>query len=264
MIGTVEGALDSSNQLLVTWKAVVEDLGAKARTENGVAILWAECSFLFFNSLSFNDANVTEEDLENRLLFSRDLMKNGKHSGVFWLFEELLTTEARSKLDMIYEKTGFKYMLNCYGMSGFISSISEPFHQDLRFERVRTQEHLNDFATINARGYGIPEPDVFSVFQNSKLWLERIYAFVGYYGDKPVCCAGTYPNNGCLFVILVATEPRFQKRGYGESVTRKAIYEGYQATGFNRATLHATQAGRPVYERIGLRANSVIQILGLK
>ena len=61
---------------------------------------------------------------------------------------------------------------------------------------------------------------------------------------------------GRLFVVLVATDPAWQRRGYGEAVTRKALYEGGRATGLTRATLHATVAGEPVYRRIGFKPNS--------
>ena len=60
---------------------------------------------------------------------------------------------------------------------------------------------------------------------------------------------------------MVATEPDYQKRGYAESVMRKAVHEGTKATGFTRAILQATEAGRPVYERIGLEVTSTVQIL---
>jgi hypothetical protein len=54
---------------------------------------------------------------------------------------------------------------------------------------------------------------------------------VGFEGDTPVCCAGSYPVDGCLFVVLVATGPTQHRRGFGEAVTRKALYEGAEATG---------------------------------
>ncbi len=55
-----------------------------------------------------------------------------------------------------------------------------------------------------------------------------------------------------------------QRRGYGEAVTRKALYEGVRATGLTRATLHATAAGAPVYPRIGFEPNSPMRFYALK
>jgi len=41
--------------------------------------------------------------------------------------------------------------------------------------------------------------------------------------------------------------------GYGEATVRKALYEGARATALKRTVLHATEAGFPVYRRIGYR-----------
>jgi predicted GNAT family acetyltransferase len=79
-----------------------------------------------------------------------------------------------------------------------------------------------------------------------------------------VTCAATVEADGRLFVVLVATAPEWERRGYGETVTRKALYEGARATGLTRATLHATAAGAPVYPRIGFRPNSPVGFYGLK
>ena len=51
-------------------------------------------------------------------------------------------------------------------------------------------------------------------------------------------------------------DPDQQRRGYGEAVTRKALYEGVRATGLTRTTLHATVTGARAYPRIGFEPNS--------
>jgi hypothetical protein len=42
-----------------------------------------------------------------------------------------------------------------------------------------------------------------------------------------------------------------------------ALYDGARASGLTRATLHATEAGAPVYERIGLRRVGAMEAYGL-
>jgi GNAT superfamily N-acetyltransferase len=91
-----------------------------------------------------------------------------------------------------------------------------------------------------------------------------VHAYLGLRDGVPVTCAATVAAQGRLFVILVATDPACERRGYGEAVTRKALYEGARATGLTRATLHATAAGAPVYPRIGFEPNSPIRFYGLK
>lgn len=62
-----------------------------------------------------------------------------------------------------------------------------------------------------------------------RLWKRDVHAYLGMRGDAPVACA--------------ATAPEWQRRGYREAVTRKALNDGALATGLTCATLRATVAG---------------------
>lgn len=263
MTETVEGAMESAEQLLGMWQALIEDVGAKAFTQGGLAHRWADTAFGFYNTLSFGDAGVDPKKLTSRLNHAAAIMRSSQHSGFLWLFEELLTDAARANLDAMIAQAGLARALSCYGMAGDVLPLPEPTHTDLRFERVANQGHLDAYADLNARAYSISETDARAGFAGSRLWLKDIYAYIGFVDERPVCCAGTYPVKGRLFVVLVATEPSCQRRGFGEAVTRKALYEGSKATGLTRATLQATDAGRPVYKRIGLGVTSIVQLYGL-
>jgi hypothetical protein len=63
---------------------------------------------------------------------------------------------------------------------------------------------------------------------------------------------------------MVATELSARREGFGEAITRKAIFEASLKSGIKRVCLQATEAGRPVHEKIGLRANSVLQLFSRK
>jgi GNAT superfamily N-acetyltransferase len=57
--------------------------------------------------------------------------------------------------------------------------------------------------------------------------------------------------HGSLHVMCVATLPEWQRRGYAEAAIRYSLEDASRTTGLKRTTLHATEAGRPVYERMG-------------
>jgi hypothetical protein len=42
-----------------------------------------------------------------------------------------------------------------------------------------------------------------------------------------------------------------QRKGYGEATVRCALHAAYEATGLKRTSLHATDAGFPIYQRVG-------------
>jgi GNAT superfamily N-acetyltransferase len=129
---------------------------------------------------------------------------------------------------------------------------------------VSTDAHLRAYADLNSRAYGFPLDHGRDGLGGSALWKERVHAYLGLRDGVPVTCAATVEADGRLFVVLVATHPDCERRGYGEAVTRKALYEGARATGLTRATLHATAAGAPVYPRIGFVPNSPIRFYALK
>jgi ribosomal protein S18 acetylase RimI-like enzyme len=57
--------------------------------------------------------------------------------------------------------------------------------------------------------------------------------------------------DGHRYVAMVATEPGQQRRGYADAAMRHALEMSAQAHGELPTVLHATEAGRPVYQRMG-------------
>ncbi|WP_189857517.1 GNAT family N-acetyltransferase [Streptomyces poonensis] len=258
--------IESMEQLAVVWRAMVldRDAGADVRDLPGIAVRWADCRFAFWNCVTLTDVGADAELLERRLRQAADIMRAKRHPGFLWLFEDLLDDGARSALGAAAGRAGLEYAFPGTGMAGDLLPVPEPVHPDLTFVRVTTDEQLRAYADLNSRAYGFPLEDGRDGLGGSRLWKEEVYAYLGMRNDVPVTCAGTVEADGRLFVVLVATDPEWQRRGYGEAVTRKALYEGARSTGLTRATLHATAAGAPVYPRIGFRPNSPVHFYGLK
>ena len=57
----------------------------------------------------------------------------------------------------------------------------------------------------------------------------------------------------CLYAALVATVPEARGKGYADATLRRSLHRAHEATGFTRTILHATEAGYPVYKRLGYR-----------
>ncbi|RAY12323.1 GNAT family N-acetyltransferase [Actinomadura craniellae] len=252
-------------QLTVVWRAMVldRDPGADVRDLPGIAVRWADCRFAFWNCVTLTEVGADAGLVGRRLVQAADIMRSKRHPGFLWIFEDLLGEEARAALEAAAEQAGLEYAFPGTGMAGDLLPVPEPAHPDLTFVRVTTDEHLRTYADLNSRAYGFPLEDGRDGLAGSRLWKGRVHAYLGMRGDVPVACAATVEAEGRLFVILVATDPDWQRRGYGEAVTRKALYEGARATGLTRATLHATVAGAPVYPRIGFEANSPMRFYGL-
>jgi len=57
--------------------------------------------------------------------------------------------------------------------------------------------------------------------------------------------------DGYRYVALVATDPPYQRRGFSEAAVRHALEVAAYQHGDLPSFLHATEAGRPVYARMG-------------
>ncbi|MGA4843905.1 GNAT family N-acetyltransferase [Streptomyces sp. G45] len=259
-------SVESMEQLAVVWRAMALDRDPEADVRDlpGIAVRWADCRFAFWNCVTLTEPDAGPALVERRLAEAADLMRAKKHPGFLWLFEDLLSDEARAGVRAAAEKAGLAFAFPGTGMAGDLLPLPEPGHPDLTFARVTTDEQLTAYADLNSRAYGFPLEDGRDGLVGSTLWKDGVHAYLGLRDGVPVTCAATVEADGRLFVVLVATDPDWERRGYGEAVTRKALYEGARATGLTRATLHATEAGAPVYPRIGFRPNSPIHFYGLK
>ncbi|MFF0476516.1 GNAT family N-acetyltransferase [Streptomyces sp. NPDC004284] len=253
-------------QLAVVWRAMVldRDEGADVRDLPGIAVRWADCRFAFWNCVTLTEVGADGALLERRLREAAEVIRSKKQPGFLWVFEDLIEDEARAGLDAAAERAGLVHAFPGTGMAGDLLPLPEPVHPDLTFVRVSTDEHLQAYADLNSRAYGFALEDGRDGLAGSTLWKEQVHAYLGLRDGVPVTCAATVEAEGRLFVVLVATAPEWERRGYGEAVTRKALYEGGRATGLTRATLHATAAGAPVYPRIGFRPNSPMRFFALK
>ncbi|MFH9402621.1 GNAT family N-acetyltransferase [Streptomyces sp. NPDC017638] len=259
-------SIESMEQLAVVWRAMVldRDPDADVRDLPGIAVRWADCRFPFWNCLTLTEVGADTDLMNRRLDEAAEIMRSKKRPGFLWVFDDLLTEDARSVLDASAGRAGLEHAFPGTGMAGDFLPIPEPSHPELEFVRVTTDAHLLAFADINARAYGFPEEDGRDGLAGSAMWRDQVHAYLGLREETPVTCAASVEADGRLFVALVATDPAFERRGYGEAVTRKALYEGARATGLTRATLHATAAGAPVYPRIGFEPNSPMRFYSLK
>ncbi|MGI5341555.1 GNAT family N-acetyltransferase [Streptomyces sp. CA-181903] len=257
---------ESVRQLTTAWRTLVLDREADADVRDlpGIAVRWADSRFGFWNCVTLTEPEAGAESVGHRLDQAADIMRAKKHPGFLWLFEDLLDDEARSALEAAADRAGLRFAFPGTGMAADLPRLPEPAHADLTFTRVRTEEHLRAYADLQSRAYGLPLEECRDGLAGSALWKNGIHAYLAVRGGEAVACAATLAARGRLHVVFVATDPRWQRKGYGEAVTRKALHEGARATGLTRATLHATAAGAPVYPRIGFEPNTPIRFYGLQ
>jgi GNAT superfamily N-acetyltransferase len=124
---------------------------------------------------------------------------------------------------------------------------ARPAPAGLRISEVTDEEGLADFDRAAILGFPLPDLGEGPSFGPGALALDDLHIFVGYDGDEPVATASSHLGTRVQHVELVATRPEWRGRGYGEALTWRATL----AEPALPAALIASDAGRPVYERMG-------------
>lgn len=229
------------------WRLMVERLPlGEVREGEGVATMLGNVPLPFFN-LSISDQPITDsEDLRRVLSLAASRASSCEYPTMFVLCEDWAPADWES----VAAEFGLVTALRMTGMAMEKLIPARRAAPEIEFRRVSNDAMACEVALLNAHGYGMPA-ELFDCICNMNIWQEDSYAFVGYANGKAVTTAAALPVSGTIYIALVATLPGEQGKGYAEAAVRHAIVEGQQAMGFERATLHATEMGQPVYAAIG-------------
>jgi GNAT superfamily N-acetyltransferase len=244
--------VESMQQFITIWKLIGKPFpGVDGTDRPGLAISWPATHFPFYNAVFLSEHLTDAHVLRNRVQEAAAYMRGRPNGGLFVVCLDNLAGAARRDLDTILAQSEFVQAIPMTGMAGDILPIETPAHPVLRFERIGNDATIRDFAELNSVSYEVPVEAGLSLVKEPTLWREHAYGFVAYEGDKPVSTATGIVNEGCIFLFLVATLPEARRKGYGEAVVRHALQAAHRATGIRRTVLHATEAGCPVYVRLG-------------
>lgn len=129
--------------------------------------------------------------------------------------------------------------------------------------QLTVPQNDNDCAAIvdvNARAYGMDLEAGKAAIGSRTFWKDQ-FPVLGVADGKPVSSAAVLMVDGHRYVALVATEPGQQRRGFADATMRRALENAARAHGETPTVLHATDAGRPVYERMGYASISTHTLL---
>jgi GNAT superfamily N-acetyltransferase len=243
---------ESLLQFITVWKRIGKPYaGVDQIDKPGLAVTWPDIPFLFYNALFLTEQLADRETLQRRVREAAAYMRVRSNGGLFFVCLDNLHDAAKESLSTILDRTNFVQAVPITGMAGDILPMDSPGHPDLRLERVLGAPTLQDLAHLNCVAYDLPVETSRCLVDEPTFWHGHTYGFVAYEADKPVSTATAIVNENCLFLLLVATAPEARRKGYGEAVVRHALQSAHEATGIRRTVLHATEAGYPVYLRVG-------------
>lgn len=109
--------------------------------------------------------------------------------------------------------------------------------------------------TLNGAAYDMDLTPSLPIFGTARFCKDH-FPVVGKVGGQPVSCCTVMMVDGYRYVALVATHPAHQRRGYADAAMRRSLENAAAAKGKCPTVLHASEAGRPVYVRMGYRVIS--------
>ena len=248
-MATVDDHVDLSiRQFHEAWRLMFAGLPtASTGGVDGVAYVFSGLPVGFFNIAFLSARDDSAGRLQAR---ARAASEWAADKGVPWLL--LATHEALAPgvdAAAALDAAGFAPMLPLTGMlaSRVLPGAAPP--AALQLQVPQDDAGCAALLDVNSAAYGMPL-DPAKAALGPSFWAGHVPA-LGLVKGAPVSSAGVIMADGHRYVALVATEPTHQRRGYGEAAMRHALDVAVQRFGDQPTFLHATEAGRPIYARMG-------------
>ena len=222
--------------------------GYAEQQANGVHYVFSGIPIAFFNVALITDSSVAAETLSAA---GQKACEWASKRGVPWLF--VVTNEtlaAGTDAAAALEPCGMAPLMPLTGM--FAQNVAPPSNVPAELQLIRPQDdgRCSALVDVNGLAYGMDLDAAKEILGRPAFWSDHFPA-LGLADGTPACAAAVMMVDGYRYVALVATDPARQRRGYGELVMRHALALSARVHGDGPTTLHATEAGRPIYERMG-------------
>jgi GNAT superfamily N-acetyltransferase len=221
-----------------------------AAAADGVEYVFAGCPVAFFNV-----ALVTAPEIDADALTAHAQRASAwaADKAVPWMFaitHETLGSgvDAASVLDA----AGFAPLMPLTGMVSHHITAATRVPNGIELIVPNDDEGCRSVVDVNALAYDADLETTKDIIGRQSFWRDH-FAVLATADGKPASCAAVLMVDGHRYVALVATDPAQQRRGYAEAAMRRALEIAARVHGEQPTVLHATEAGRPIYERMGYR-----------
>lgn len=239
----------SIQQFVGAWEVMCCSAPGHARASApGVEYIFGGVPIPFFNVAVLTGRGIAGGSLRK---LGEDIRAWAAPTGVPYLV--VLTYEALAAGVDADAELGASELVPLLPMTGMIAGRVAPPAQVPEGLQLKLASDDADCATIldvNAAAYGVPLDDAKGLLGRASFWQGKAPA-LGVAGGRTVASTAVFDVDGYRYVALVATQPGEQRNGYADAVMRFALQESVKLYGDRPTVLHATDAGRPVYERMG-------------
>jgi ribosomal protein S18 acetylase RimI-like enzyme len=224
--------------------------GGEVTEMPGLIAAWCNTAIPFLNAIFLSRPVMDGADLERRAAALSEYIKVKEKPPLFLACQEWIPGQLREAAGALFTEAGLSASITITGMATD-ELLPRRIAPGLEYRRVGDKETRHQLADINAAVYGFSIEAGREALAATEIWSNDFAGYVGCLEGRAVTAAATMAIQGSLHVMCVATLPECQRRGYAEAAMRYSLEDVSRSTGLTRTTLHATDAGRPVYQSMG-------------
>ncbi|AKQ65831.1 acetyltransferase, GNAT family [Myxococcus hansupus] len=252
---TTRAEIDESNaQYRGAWRLFA--LGSKAGEvveRSDIYITACHVTWSMMNAAFLREPVETEQALAASAASAARYFAAGKHGWCFVINDDWLAPAVRESAPSILAWYGLKADISVTGM---VADGLQPPTRALPSFDVRAVSDAwgrQAVADINSTSYDVPRHFGREAFDEETLYGRDCRGFVACRNDEAAASTLVMRVDQAAYVALVATLPQLRRQGAAEAAMRHALEKAQQDWGIQRTVLHATDAGQPVYTRLGYR-----------
>ena len=250
MTESLQGGVDLSvRQMCEAWRLMCRDApGRRVSSADGIDYIFSGLPVAFFNVAVLTQPSISASALR---AFGHAAREWAAETPVPWFF---VVTHDRIDpgvdVTAILGDCGLGAALPLTGMFATHVPPAASAPTGLQITVSDADAECATLVDINSAAYEMDLEPAKAVLGKQAFWNDHV-AVLGSVDGAPASGAAVLMVDGCRYVALVATAPAHRHRGYAEAVMRRALEVAASAHGECPTVLHATDAGRPIYARMG-------------
>lgn len=239
----------SIQQFIDAWRVLCAAApGYACHSQTGAECLFSGMPIAFFNAVILTGRGLSFDALQTQAENAR-AWADGR--GVPWT---LIVTQEAVHTGVDHSASlaacGYAQVMPLTGMLAQRVAPVERVPDGLELNLATDDAACAAILDVNAAAYAMSFDAAHEVWGKAAFWRHHT-GVLGSTGGRPVTSTAVMKVAGHRYVALVATVPSQQRRGYADAAMRYALELSRESYGELPTFLHSSEAGRPVYERMG-------------